>query len=150
MTTADLQKKIAEVLGVSSSEKELAFEIFILKVSDILEDNITLKVPGIGFFQLKQTSHVDSTTQSLVFVPITEDLYKESKNLFLTIQVPSHHHVTQELDSNVFSIGVGKPILPLTGDDSSDTETSYAILRTNCWQNPIKCLTLTFGMIITT
>ena len=33
------------------------------------------------------------------------------------------------MDADVFSIGVGKPILPLTGNDENDAETSYAILR---------------------
>jgi len=127
MTTAGLQKKIAEVLGVSSSEKELAFEIFILKVCEILTEDVTLKVQRIGFFQLKK--NVDAKTCTLLFIPLSEDLYRESKNLFLTIPLPSHYHKEKELDPDVFSIGVGKPILPLSGNDATDTETSYAILR---------------------
>lgn len=127
MTTAGLQKKIAEVLGVSSSEKELAFEIFILKVCEILTEDVTLKVQRIGFFQLKK--NVDESTCTLLFIPLSEDLYRESKNLFLTIPLPSHYHKEKELDPDVFSIGVGKPILPLSGNDATDTETSYAILR---------------------
>jgi cell division septation protein DedD len=128
MTTADLEKKIAEVLGVSSSEKELAFEIFILKVCEFLSDEVTLKVHRIGFFQLKK-GFSKTTAESLLFIPLSEELYRDSKNLFLNIPIPSHHNVEEDFEADVFSISVGKPILPLSESDTDNTETSYAILR---------------------
>lgn len=128
MTTADLEKKIAEVLGVSSSEKELAFEIFILKVCEFLSDEVTLKVHRIGFFQLKK-GFSKTAAESLLFIPLSEELYRDSKNLFLNIPIPKHHNVEEDLEADVFSIGVGKPILPLSETETDNTETSYAILR---------------------
>jgi cell division septation protein DedD len=128
MTITDLQKKVAEVLGVSNSEKELAFDMFILKLCDLLSDEVTLKVQRVGFFQMKK-GFTKTTAESLLFIPLSEELYRDSKNLYLTIPIPTHRNVEEEPEADVFSIGVGKPILPLSESDSHDTETSYAILR---------------------
>ena len=129
MNIPELQKKVADVLGVSSSQKELAFEIFIDTVASILTEGITLKVPGIGFFQIKNASIKAGDNKSLIFSSLPEDFTREDKNLFLTIDVLQKSNTTSEYDSNVFSIGVGKPLLPLTMDEMPDSETSYAMLR---------------------
>jgi cell division septation protein DedD len=129
MNIPELQKKIADVLGVSSSQKELAFEIFIDTVASILTVGITLKTPRVGFFQLKNESVKDEENKSLIFSSLPEDFSREDKNLYLTINVLQKSKITSEYDSNVFSIGVGKPLLPLTIDEMPDSETSYAMLR---------------------
>ncbi len=139
MTTADLQKKVSEILGVSVSEKELAFEIFISKIRDLLTDEVTLKVQRVGFFQLKK--NIDKTAaDSLLFIPLSEELYRESKNLFLTIPIPVQQNTEDEIVSDVFSIGVGKPILPLSESENQNTETSYAILRKSIEERVVEIL----------
>lgn len=127
MTISDLQKKTAEVLGVSSSEKELAFEILITKVAAVLTEDLTLKIPRIGFFQLRENDNENS----LIFSPLSEDFTKETRTLYLTIELPKTSQPEHENDSGVFSISVGKPLLPLTEevDKNIELETSYAILR---------------------
>ncbi len=139
MTTADLQKKVAEILGVSVSEKELAFEIFISKICDVLTDEVTLKVQRVGFFQLKK-GFTRTTAESLLFIPLSEELYRDSKNLFLTIPIPARQNTEEESDSDVFSIGVGKPILPLSENETQNTETSYAILRKSIEERVVEIL----------
>ena len=56
MNTAELKKRISEVLGVSSTQSEIAYEIFLEKLSKFLSYGITLKVPRVGFFQLKENN----------------------------------------------------------------------------------------------
>ena len=129
MNIAELQKKVAYVLGVSSSQKELAFEIFIDTVASILSEGITLKAPKVGFFQIKSESIKDKENKFLIFSSLPEDFTREDKNLYLTIDILQKAKSTSEYDSNVFSIGVGKPLLPLTMDEMPDSETSYAMLR---------------------
>jgi hypothetical protein len=129
MNLTDLQIKIAEVLGVSVSQKELAYETFIYKVFESLHEGITLKVPRIGLFQLKAADSSNGPTRSIVFSALTEDFDRDSKNLYLTLSVTPKSKDASEFDLNVFSIGVGKPLLPLTDDDTPDSETSYAMLR---------------------
>lgn len=128
MKLAELQKKVTDVLGVSVSQKELSFEIFIENVSEVLAEGITLKVPRIGFFQQKVVSAGNDVSQ-LIFSPLPEDFTHETHNLYLTIEVLPKVKTKLEFDATVFSIGVGKPLLPLTIDELPDTETSYAMLR---------------------
>jgi len=97
MTISDLQKKTAEVLGVSSSEKELAFEVLITKVAALLTQDLTMKVPRIGFFQLRE----DDNENSLIFSPLSEDFTKETRTLYLTIELPKTYHPEHENDSGV-------------------------------------------------
>lgn len=127
MTITDLQKKTADVLGVSSSEKELAFEILISKIAALLTENLTLRVPKIGFFQIRE----DNDENLLIFSPLPEDFNRESKTLYLTIELPKTFQPKLENDAGVFSIGVGKPLLPLSNevDKNIELETSYAILK---------------------
>lgn len=128
MKLSQLQKKVADVLGVSSSQKILSFEIFVDKISEILLEGITIKVPRIGFFQLK-TESVKNGSRPLIFSPLSEDFLKDARQLYLTIDVVPKTKNTTEFDSNIFSIGVGKPLLPLSTDELPDTETSYAMLK---------------------
>ncbi|MCX6168534.1 MAG: SPOR domain-containing protein [Ignavibacteriales bacterium] len=128
MKIAQLQKKVADVLGVSASQKNLAFEIFIDKISEILLEDITIKVPRIGFFQLKTVSF-KNVNRPLIFSPLSEDFLKDARQLYLTIDVKPKTKNTVEFDSDIFSIGVGKPLLPLSIDEQPDTETSYAMLK---------------------
>ncbi|MCX6174302.1 MAG: SPOR domain-containing protein [Ignavibacteriales bacterium] len=128
MKLAELQKKVTDVLGVSVSQKELSFEIFIENISEVLGEGITLKVPRIGFFQQKAVSTGNDVSQ-LIFSPLPEDFTHEMHNLYLTIEVLPKVKTKLEFDATVFSIGVGKPLLPLSIDEFPDTETSYAMLR---------------------
>ena len=128
MKLAELQKKIADALGVSGSQKELSFEIFLNKISEILLEQITLKVPRIGFFQLKNVPGKNGN-RPLIFSPLSENIHQDTRNLYLTIDVTPKKRSTPEFDSSIFSIGVGKPLLPLSIDELPDTETSYAMLR---------------------
>ncbi len=128
MKLAELQKKVTDILGVSVSQKELSFEIFIENVSEVLTEGITLKVLRIGFFQQKVVPTGNDINQ-LIFSPLPEDFSHEDRNLYLTIDVLPKVKTKLEFDATVFSIGVGKPLLPLTIDEMPDTETSYAMLR---------------------
>jgi len=128
MKLAELQKKVTDILGVSISQKELSFEIFIENISEVLGEGITLKVPRIGFFQQRADSSGGDVDQ-LLFASLPEDFSHEDLNLYLTIDVSPKVKTKLEFDATVFSIGVGKPLLPLTIDELPDTETSYAMLR---------------------
>ena len=58
MKKESLKENIAKILGVSSVEKDLAFEIFLEKISDTLNYNQAIKIKGIGAFQLKKSEHL--------------------------------------------------------------------------------------------
>lgn len=127
MTTTDLKKRIAEVLGVSATQSEIAFEIFFENLSQVISEGITLKVPRVGYFQLKPN---ERNQHQIIFAPLPEDYSATSKNLFLTFDIYQKNKNSFEIDSQVFSIGVGKPLLPLVKDDLNfDAESSFEILK---------------------
>lgn len=130
MNPAELHKRVAEVLGVSASQNELAFDVLIESVSDILTEGITLKIPRIGFFQLKSDSHKNNPQKQLIYSSLPEDFDPSEKILYHTFEVNTKYKNPSEIDSQVFSIGVGKPLLPLYDEESQqDSETSFAMLR---------------------
>ncbi|MEW6654275.1 MAG: hypothetical protein AB1394_12535, partial [Bacteroidota bacterium] len=130
MKPAELHKRVAEVLGVSASQKNLAFDVLIDSVSEILTEGITLKIPRIGFFQLKPDSQKNGLKKQLIFSSLSEDFDPSEKNLYHTFDVGAKYKNPSEIDSHVFSIGVGKPLLPLHDDENPhDSETSFAMLR---------------------
>lgn len=130
MNSSDLHKRIAEVLGVSTTQKDLAFEVFTGKVVEILTEGVTLKVPQVGYFQLKEGNIKNKISPQLIFSAFPEDYSHDSKTLFLTIDINPRIKNNIEFDSQVFSIGVGKPLLPLLEDDErADSETTFALLR---------------------
>lgn len=128
MNTAELKKRISEVLGVSSTQSEIAYEIFLEKLSKFLSYGITLKVPRVGFFQLKE-SYNDNPRQ-ILFASLPEDYSATSKNFYLTLDVQNNSKNNFEIDSQVFSIGVGKPLLPLINEDTEhESEISFEMLK---------------------
>lgn len=130
MKPAELHKRVAEVLGVSVSQKELAFEVLIESVSDILTEGITLKIPHIGFFQLKTDLQKSNTRKQVMYSALPEDFDPSEKILYHTFDVNAKYKNPSEIEPQVFSIGVGKPLLPLHDEESSyDSETSYVMLR---------------------
>lgn len=130
MNPAELYKRVADVLGVSASQKDLAFEVLTESIAEILTEGITLKVPRIGFFQLKADSQKSNSVKQLMFSSLPEDFDRTEKVLYHTFDINPKYKNSFEMDSQVFSIGVGKPLLPLHDEESvHDPETSFAMLR---------------------
>lgn len=127
MNKEELQKYCAELIGVSSSEKELALDIFKEKILEqIKKDGDALRVEGIGVFQLKIDNQNNSA--ELIFSP---DKSITSKSLFL--RLPIKHPVSYDDSAieDIFSISVGKPIVPLksSGESTGDSETSFVFIK---------------------
>ena len=82
----------------------------------------------VSVFQLKNTPSKNGI-RPLIFSPLSEISLQDTQNLYIKIDVAPKIKNTPEFDSNIFSIGVGKPLLPLSIDELPDTETSYAMLK---------------------
>ncbi|MCX7875546.1 MAG: SPOR domain-containing protein [Melioribacteraceae bacterium] len=129
MNTAELKKRIADVLGVSSTQSDLAYEIFLEKIFQAISFGITLKVPRIGYFQIKDSDESKSSNK-ILFASLPEDYTSSSKNFYLALELQNKNKNNYEIDSQVFSIGVGKPLLPLVQSEAEkNSEASYEILR---------------------
>jgi len=133
MTKSELQTKVAEVLGVSVSEKELAYDIFISRIADLLTPDLTIKIPGLGFFQLKKTQS-DEISSEIIFSTLDEVVDGKLKHIILSLELPEEKKSElttkkDEISDDIFSIGVGKPYLPLSDKLEDNAEASYIFLR---------------------
>lgn len=137
MNKADLINKITEILGVAKPKDELAFEIFLEKISERLQLDEALRMPGVGIFQLKEEPFtgvkktfpgVDTESKTeLMFAPFVKD----SEALYLTFDVKKRKTNPLEFSDDIFSIGVEKPVVPITENlnDSLSANSSYILLR---------------------
>ncbi|AFN75227.1 hypothetical protein MROS_1995 [Melioribacter roseus P3M-2] len=126
MTIDELKKKISSTLGVSSSETELAFTIFVKKLAEQLAPGLTIKVPGVGFFQLKKNDAEDKADE-ILFSPLRESL--SDKVTFVSIETPLNFYEEPSEDTETFSIGVGKPVLPIGEEAEQDAEASFIVFK---------------------
>lgn len=126
MTIDELKKKISSSLGVSSSETELAFTIFVKKLAEQLAPGLTIKVPGVGFFQLKKNDAEDKTDE-ILFSPLRESL--SDKVTFVSIETPLNFYEEPSEDTETFSIGVGKPVIPIGEEAEQDAEASFVVFK---------------------
>ena len=130
MDKNSLRKLISGKLGVSSSKQEFAFEVFLQKIGNALEVNETIKIPGVGFFQLKQEPLLKDerkisrggkklTKRTMFFSPFGEQENPDSSSLFLSFDVDLPQKDFTEFDENIFSIGIQKPIAPIFEEDEN-------------------------------
>lgn len=136
-----LLRKVAAMLGVSNSERDLAFEILMEKIAELLKPDEALKVPGLGYFQIKrkptklvQKIIIDDLgtemNDTLLFSPLSRGSDSERDLMFLSFDIPSSKKDTGKLDENVFDIGFSKPILPYAQDVLlNDSDTAYLLLK---------------------
>jgi len=137
MNKADLINKISEILGVDKPKNELAFEIFLEKISERLQFEEALRIPGIGIFQLKEEpfTGVKKTFPGLESESKTELMFapfvKNSESLYLTFDVQTKKRNPQEFNDDIFSISVEKPIVPINENlnYSLSANSSYILLR---------------------
>jgi cell division septation protein DedD len=131
MKKESLKENIAKILGVSSVEKDLAFEIFLEKISDTLNYNQAIKIKGIGAFQLKKSELTedeksliglsDGKKDKIIYSAFDNKSSRESNSLFLSFDVKAKTKDEFEFDDEIFSPGVGKPILPINDAEESDS-----------------------------
>lgn len=151
MDRSQLLKKVATILGVSDTEKELAFEVLLEKISELLEPDEAIKVPDLGYFQVKKkpTKLVERIIESdlgaeskdtLLFSPVTDEL-AEKELMFLTFEINAKQGNSNKVDENVFDIGFGKPILPLAKEiGQTDSDTSYLLLKKSIEERVLELL----------
>ncbi len=136
-----LKNKIAEILGIAVSEKDLAFEMMLNRLSEILNYDDAINIPGIGIFSLKKEPLLReergenigvSAKRNLIFLPEATDSTTTSKAMYLTFNLDSSNQDYLEFDENIFSISVGKPLVSASGIQSgaSTGDSSEKMLAT--------------------
>ncbi len=107
MNNEKLVNRFAEAFEIDGSKAELAYEIFLERTVNKLKAGETLSVPGLGFFQKVSESELRFT-----------DVLREDENkLFEKIEVRSSDEKSFELNEDLFSPGVEKPVADLTNEE---------------------------------
>lgn len=122
MNKAEIIRKISKIAGVPDDEAKKFFEIFLKHASIILKSGESIKIPGVGLFQLRvgkieRSSGKDEQnfiySDLIVFIREGEEKLKEGEEIIFN--VPSGiEEESQPIDS-YFSLSIGKPIIPLKG-----------------------------------
>ncbi len=134
MNKQNLILKMAENLGVSRTQKDLAFKIFIDKVTSLLNYGEAIKIPEIGVFQLKKEPVVagksgQGASSRIIFSPTYSASSNEKLSLFLTIDVEEHNRVSREYTDKIFSLGIGKPLIPVSNTAKGNVATDELYIQ---------------------
>ncbi len=136
MTNEKLESKLAELLNVSSHEESITFLLFKKRVSESLKIGEALKVKDLGVFQLKEqlkkfekSKAKSSTVGKTVLIFSSDSDGSEKESLFLTLEIEPSKKDSTEFDESVFSIGIGKPTVPISEKnvEGSDANSELSI-----------------------
>lgn len=121
MTKAEFYNKIVEFLGVSFSERYLAGDLLIEKIAASISQNQSLEIKNFGKF-----SKMENKENSIVFIDnISENPIK------ITFEIKNPKSKNELDEDTAFSLGVGKPLIPLKKEDEwgGESDTSLTILK---------------------
>ncbi|HSP88842.1 MAG TPA: SPOR domain-containing protein [Ignavibacteriaceae bacterium] len=103
MNKTELVKKISESLNISEDEQNIFFEIFLRRCSEVLSNNESITITGLGKF-----SYDKSINENDLIAFVTND------NERILFDIPNEENEVLPIDS-YFSISIGKPVIPLKG-----------------------------------
>jgi len=126
MSAEEFKQRVGQLIGVSSSEREMAMEILLNKAADILEFYDAIKVRGLGIFQFKKDTEGNVDPNSVIFVPGGAASMPDKKFMYLTLKV-NREGLQDTFDENIFSPGLGKKIL--SSDESMEKSGGPEALR---------------------
>lgn len=155
MNREEFISKIASVLSAESGETNLAFGTFLQKISDSLDVNESIRIPGLGIFQLKKKNQrrehqpvsadlslndalalqpaVQSAEQSyyLLFMPAKYENKEEGKAL--CFKLLNYSRNSSDVYDAAFDISVKKPLIPVRSAQKKDlaVQSSYILMQKN-------------------
>ncbi len=129
MNKAEIIRKISKKAGVPDTEAKKFFEIFLKNASDLLKPGESLKISGVGLFQLRVGQIENRTKRNtedqyiysdlIVFINQDPDEEKEGEEEVI-FNVPSVIEEAGQFIDSYFSLSIGKPIIPLKGARDSE------------------------------
>jgi len=125
MTKAELIRKVAKNVGVPDTDAKIFFELFLKRISAIVEIGQSIFVKDFGYFHLIKGSikkpvfsfndnEVSEEAVELVLFSEDKDLRK-SDTKGLVFNIPSFDEEDYHPIDSTFSLSIGKPLIPLSG-----------------------------------
>ncbi|HSD63663.1 MAG TPA: SPOR domain-containing protein [Ignavibacteriaceae bacterium] len=126
MDTADVIRKISKKAGIPDTETKKFFEIFLKQISNILKPGESVKIPGVGLFQLR-VGQIENPmekdlqqfiyTNLIIFIGENDQISGGEQVIF---NVPMEFEEKYQTIDSFFSLSIGKPIIPLKGVKASE------------------------------
>jgi nucleoid DNA-binding protein/cell division septation protein DedD len=128
MTRTELVKKIIRFAGVPEQETKVFMETLLRRLASLLSHEDVFKISGIGAFKVKNLHDDFSKTLSANsnVILFNDDYFFGDGGTELLFGIPeSKRENISEVDA-VFSMSIGKPIIPLRVDDKADLYSLYS------------------------
>ncbi len=125
MTKAELIRKIAKNVGVPDTDAKIFFELFLKRISAVVDIGQSIFVKDFGYFHLIKgrikkpvfsfkNNEISEEEVDLVLFSEDKDLRKsDTKGLVFNIPIFDEEDY-HPIDSS-FSLSIGKPLIPLRG-----------------------------------
>lgn len=128
MTRTDLIRKIIRFVGIPEQEAKVFMEAFLRRLSETLSVDDIFKIDGVGAFKIKnlQSSLTHPSNLKSNVIVFNDDFFFGEGGTELIFGIPESKQIKpSELDS-VFSLSIGKPVIPLRIQDRGDLYTLYS------------------------
>ncbi|RJP66000.1 MAG: hypothetical protein C4539_12270 [Ignavibacteriales bacterium] len=137
MNKQELIQKITEKLGAEERENKIAFEIFIDKITNYIDENSTIRITDVGIFQLKKylkrhadkDNPVDKNQVHYYLLAVPFSFIDEASEI-ISFNVTGVK-VEKDINKSPFSFSIDKPIIPLKTVNKKDLliQSSYIRLQ---------------------
>jgi len=137
MNKQELIQRITEKLGADERENKIAFEIFINKITNRLDEDSTIRIPDVGIFQLKKylkrspgkVNQMDKSSIQYYLLAVPFSFIDEASEI-LSFNVTGARE-DKDVDVSPFSFSIDKPIIPLKTINKKDllVQSSYIRLQ---------------------
>jgi cell division septation protein DedD/nucleoid DNA-binding protein len=125
MTKAELIRKVAKNVGVPDTDAKIFFELFLKRISAVVEIGQSIFVKDFGYFHLIKGSikkpvfsfkdnEISEESVELVLFSEDKDLRK-SDTKGLVFNIPFFDEDDYHPIDSTFSLSIGKPLIPLRG-----------------------------------
>ena len=123
MTKAEIIRKMVKQAGIPDSEAKVFFEMFLMKAAELLKPGESVKLKGLGYFQLKRGMFKDLPINAeqnskkllyvdlITFTPTSDTAGEENSRLIFNVPTSSKQMHEDNVDS-YFSLSIGKQSIP--------------------------------------
>jgi cell division septation protein DedD/nucleoid DNA-binding protein len=125
MTKTELIRKVAKNVGVPDTDAKIFFELFLKRISAVIDVGQSIYVKDFGYFHLIKGSikkptfgFADSevSEEAVEFVLFSEDKdLRNSETKGLVFNIPLFDEEDYHPIDSAFSLSIGKPLIPLRG-----------------------------------
>ncbi len=137
MNKEALINKLSEVLGTSAKEVKIAYDIFLQKITETLNENETVKIPELGIFRIQKNSgelkkiiSIDSDIEKDAYFLL---FYPNETGEVIPYYINYHKKSEAEIINSAFNLSGAKQLIPVSEEGKKEllVQSSYINLQKN-------------------